>query len=60
MAGFVAEHPFARPFGVPDGYIGALYYGLIAALAIAPLDLKFTGILFSGWRRWRPSPIFWV
>ena len=38
----VADAPFARPFGVPDGYIGALFYGLIAALAIAPLDLKFT------------------
>lgn len=37
----VADAPFARPFGIPDGYIGAVFYGLIAALLIAPLDLGF-------------------
>lgn len=32
----VADAPFARPFGIPDGYIGAILYGLIAALLFAP------------------------
>ncbi len=32
----VADAPFARPFGVPDGYIGAVLYVLIAALAVVP------------------------
>jgi|SRR5579875_65093 uncharacterized membrane protein len=32
----VADAPFARPFGVPDGYIGAVLYILIAALLFAP------------------------
>jgi uncharacterized membrane protein len=38
----VADAPFARPFGVPDGYVGAVFYGLIAAVLIAPFDLKFS------------------
>jgi uncharacterized membrane protein len=32
----VADAPFARPFGIPDGYIGAVLYVLIAALVLAP------------------------
>ena len=32
----VADAPFARPFGVPDGYIGAVLYALIAVLLLAP------------------------
>jgi len=32
----VADAPFARPFGIPDGYIGAVLYVLIAALLLAP------------------------
>jgi uncharacterized membrane protein len=33
----VANAPFARPFGIPDGYIGAVLYIVIVALLLAPL-----------------------
>ncbi len=32
----VADAPFARPFGIPDGYIGAVLYCFIAVLLLAP------------------------
>jgi uncharacterized membrane protein len=32
----VADAPFARPFGIPDGYIGAGLYLVILALLLAP------------------------
>ena len=32
----VADAPFARPFGIPDGYIGAVLYALIAVLLLGP------------------------
>ena len=32
----VADAPFARPFGIPDGYIGAVLYALIAILLLGP------------------------
>lgn len=32
----VADAPFARPFGIPDGYIGAALYLVIAVLLFAP------------------------
>jgi uncharacterized membrane protein len=32
----VADAPFARPFGIPDGYIGAGLYIVILALLLAP------------------------
>lgn len=32
----VADAPFARPFGIPDGYIGAVLYVVILALLFAP------------------------
>jgi uncharacterized membrane protein len=32
----VADAPFARPFGIPDGYIGAVLYAVILALLFAP------------------------
>lgn len=32
----VADAPFARPFGIPDGYIGAVLYVLIALLVLVP------------------------
>jgi uncharacterized membrane protein len=32
----VADAPFARPFGIPDGYIGAVVYVVILALLLAP------------------------
>ena len=30
----VADAPFARPFGIPDGFIAAVLYGLLILLAI--------------------------
>ena len=32
----VADAPFARPFGVPDGFIAAALYGLILILLLVP------------------------
>jgi uncharacterized membrane protein len=32
----VADAPFARPFGIPDGYIGAVLYVVIPTLLFAP------------------------
>jgi uncharacterized membrane protein len=32
----VADASFARPFGVPDGYIGAVLYAVILALLLIP------------------------
>lgn len=32
----VADAPFARPFGIPDGYIGAVLYAVIAVLLFVP------------------------
>jgi uncharacterized membrane protein len=32
----VANAPFARPFGIPDGYIGAVLYLVIVGLLLAP------------------------
>jgi len=32
----VADAPFARPFGIPDGYIGAALYIIVLALLLAP------------------------
>lgn len=31
----VADAPFARPFGVPDGFIAVAVYGLLIVLAVA-------------------------
>jgi uncharacterized membrane protein len=33
----VADAPFARPFGVPDGFIALGLYGVILALLLSPL-----------------------
>ena len=30
----VADAPFARPFGLPDGFIGAGLYGLLIGVAL--------------------------
>src|SRR5579862_1718247 len=30
----VADAPFARPFGIPDGFIAAVLYGVLTALAL--------------------------
>lgn len=32
----VADAPFAHPYGIPDGSIGAALYGLILALLLEP------------------------
>ncbi|SIO62925.1 Vitamin K epoxide reductase family protein [Bradyrhizobium erythrophlei] len=32
----IADAPFARPFGIPDGYIGAVLYIVIIALLLSP------------------------
>jgi len=32
----VADAPFARPFGVPDGFIALALYGVILVLLLAP------------------------
>lgn len=34
----VANAPFARPFGIPDGYIGFVLYGVIITLLLAPAN----------------------
>ena len=32
----VADAPFARPFGLPDGYIGAVLYAIMLGLLFVP------------------------
>lgn len=34
----VADAPFARPFGIPDGYIGAVLYGIALLLLLGPVE----------------------
>src|SRR5437899_2481479 len=34
----VADAPFARPFGIPDGYIAAVLYGAILLLLLGPVE----------------------
>ncbi len=34
----VADAPFARPFGIPDGYIAAVLYGIILLLLLGPVE----------------------
>jgi uncharacterized membrane protein len=34
----VADAPFARPFGIPDGFIAFVLYLLIMGLLLAPLE----------------------
>lgn len=40
----VADAPFARPFGVPDGFIALGFYGVILILLLAPTR--------PGWLTW--------
>ncbi|HEP6426291.1 TPA: vitamin K epoxide reductase family protein [Burkholderia cenocepacia] len=44
----VADAPFARPFGIPDGYIGAALYGLIVLLLIFLPQGRFTWMSLLG------------
>jgi uncharacterized membrane protein len=41
----VADAPFARPFGVPDGFIALGLYAVILALLLAPVPR-------AGWLTW--------
>ena len=34
----VADAPFARPFGIPDGYIAAVLYGIVLVLLLGPVE----------------------
>lgn len=34
----VADAPFAMPFGIPDGYIAAVLYGVILLLLLGPVQ----------------------
>ena len=36
----VADAPFARPFGIPDGYIGAVLYSIILVLLLVPAERR--------------------
>jgi uncharacterized membrane protein len=46
----VADAPFARPFGIPDGYIGLVLYGVIAVLLLVPTGrwVWFTLLTLAG------------
>src|SRR5438445_7579192 len=46
----VADAPFARPFGIPDGYIGAGLYIIILGLLFPPMErwVWITLFVFSG------------
>jgi uncharacterized membrane protein len=37
----VADAPFAQPYGIPDGYIGAALYGVILALLLVPTGQRW-------------------
>ncbi len=34
----VADAPFARPFGIPDGYIAVVLYSIIVLLLLGPVE----------------------
>ena len=34
----VADAPFARPFGIPDGYIAAVLYSFILLMLLGPVE----------------------
>jgi uncharacterized membrane protein len=40
----VADAPFAHPYGIPDGYLGAALYGLIVALVLVSHGQRWTWI----------------
>jgi len=40
----VADAPFARPFGVPDGYIAAVLYSIILILLLGPVEKQWVRI----------------
>ena len=40
----VADAPFARPFGIPDGYIAAGMYAMVLALLLGPVEKRWIWI----------------
>ncbi len=44
----VADAPFARPFGIPDGFIAAAMYGLLVLLALIGPDMRWIRISARG------------
>jgi len=44
----VADAPFARPFGIPDGLIAAVMYGLLILLALFGTHLAWTPYAVRG------------
>jgi len=40
----VADAPFARPFGIPDGYIAAVLYGVVFLLLLGPVQKLWIGV----------------
>lgn len=40
----VADAPFARPFGIPDGYLAAALYGLILLLLALPIHRSWVSV----------------
>jgi uncharacterized membrane protein len=41
----VANAPFARPFGIPDGYLATLLYGTIFLILLTPVERHWVWIL---------------
>src|SRR6201996_1040456 len=44
----VADAPFARPFGIPDGFIAASLYGLLILLALIGHDIHWVRYFVRG------------
>ena len=44
----VADAPFARPLGIPDGYLGAALYGLVVVLLLVSPDCSWTWFALMG------------
>jgi uncharacterized membrane protein len=44
----VADAPFVRPLGIPDGYLGAALYGLVVILLLVSPDLSWTWFALMG------------
>ena len=40
----VADAPFARPFGIPDGYIAAGMYAMVLLLLLGPVEKRWIWI----------------
>jgi uncharacterized membrane protein len=44
----VADAPFARPFGIPDGFIAAAMYGLLVLLALLSPEIRWIRLSIRG------------